>query len=443
MPVQGSREPTFIANLAGFYCGAGDKWATLLSMLLNPFTPTEIASQPNDFYGRSNELSTLERSLAKGSVVIHGPMGIGKSSLMARARLHMEGFASEQPAESVIIVGNKSIETVDDAARCLVQEMLSVDEQHNKIKFAFGSLFEFENAEVVQNFRDKHHLAVAMRSLKAEYLDRALSDQRMFVIAVDESEKCPIPIAQLVRALVTHAQQHGIRGLRFMVTGVSPFFEKMLTEDPGISRFFYKSICLEPLEREEARDLIEQKLREVVLEAKSKGHDLRIDPSVISRIVALSGGHPHLLQLLGSHLIEHEENDPDGVIDTRDLYDSLIRVCYEDRAAVYGSLLHELELYNHLDSLHTLLGFSSESPQSIVKRGFPTRIDRQLAQSVCEAAELSWFVSNNILRVLPDDKYGLVDEFLRVRLVLDQAELEYERDRLQLQLVEWKMVDDF
>src|SRR5258708_28258374 len=131
-------------------------------MLLNPFTPTEIASQPNDFYGRANELSTLERSIAKGSVVIHGPIGIGKSSLMARARLEMEGFLSEHRANSVIIVGNKGIETIDDVARCLVQEIVTIDERQNKAKFSFGSYFEFENSEVIRNFREKHHLAVVM-----------------------------------------------------------------------------------------------------------------------------------------------------------------------------------------------------------------------------------------------------------------------------------------
>ena len=147
-------------------------------MLLNPFTPTEIASQPDDFYGRTDELSALERSLAKGSVVIHGPMGIGKSSLMARARLHMEGFDSDQKAISVVIVGIKSIATLDDAARCLVQTLLTVDERHNRIKFSIGSFFEIESSELVQNFRDKHHLAVAMRALKADYLDRVLQNQR-------------------------------------------------------------------------------------------------------------------------------------------------------------------------------------------------------------------------------------------------------------------------
>jgi len=415
----------------------------IVGVLLNPFTPTEIASQPNDFYGRKNELLTLERSLAKGSVVIHGPMGIGKSSLMARARLQMEGFDSEHRAASVVIVGNKSIATIDDAARCVVQEMLTIDEQQKKIKFSFGSFFEFENSEVIQNFRDRHHLSVATRTLKAEYLDRALDDQRLLIIAIDEAEKCPVPITQLVRALVTHSQQHGIRGLRFIVTGVSPFYDQMLTEDQGVARFFYKVIPLEPMDLDEAGYLIEEKLKEVAADAKRKGHRLHVDPSVISRVIAISGGHPHLLQLLGSHLIEHEDEDPDGVIDSRDLYTSLARICYEDRASVYGSMLHNLEIYNKLDGLLTLFGLTSASPTGIVNRGFPTRIDKQSAQSLMDANDLSWFVSNNILRPSGPDAYGLVDEFLRVRLLLDQAESEHERELLEQRLINGKVRIDY
>jgi hypothetical protein len=227
------------------------------------------------------------------------------------------------------------------------------------------------------------------------------------------------------------------------VTGVSPFYDQMLTEDQGVARFFYKVIPLEPMDPGEASYLIEEKLKEVVADSRRKGHKLRVDPLVINRVIAISGGHPHLLQLLGSHLIEHEEEDPDGIIDSRDLYTSLARICYEDRASVYGSMLHNLELYNKVEGLHTLLGLTSASPLGIVNRGFPTRIDRQSAQSVMGASDLSWFVSNNILRPTGPDTYGLVDEFLRVRTLLDQAESEHERELLEQKLINGKVRIDY
>ena len=156
---------------------------------------------------------------------------------------------------------------------------------------------------------------------------------------------------------------------------------------------------------------------------------------VIERVIAISGGHPHLLQLLGSHLIEHEEDNPDGIIDSYDLHESLVRICYEDRAAVYGSTLHELELYDRLEALHTLLGLASESPERIVNRGFPTRIDKELAQSAIEPTQLSWFVANNVLRPTGPEAYGLVDEFLRVRILLDEAESQNEREMMEQRIL--------
>lgn len=210
-------------------------------MLLNPFTPTEIASQPDDFFGRRQELTTLERSLAKGSVTIQGPMGIGKSSLMARTLLQMEGFESENAARSVIVVGSKDLRTLDDAARCLLQKLVTVDQRQNKLKFAFGSFVEFESTELVETFREQHHLSVLTRMLRREYLDRILEANRLLILAIDECEKCPVPLAQLVRAIVTQTQQHSVRGVRFVLTGVSPFFQRMLSEDQGITRFFTRT----------------------------------------------------------------------------------------------------------------------------------------------------------------------------------------------------------
>jgi hypothetical protein len=404
-------------------------------MLHNPFTPTEIASDPDDFYGRAPELQLLARSLAKGSVIIAGPMGIGKSSLLAYARLHMEGFGSEHNCRSVVLVGNKGITSLDDAARWLVQQFIQIDQKTSKIKFMLPKLFEFESSEVVQNYKDKHHLQVAMRTIEQEYSQRQDKEDSMLLIAIDEADKCPEPIAQLVRALTTHAQQLGIKRLRFLVAGVSPFYEKMLAEDAGVARFFYKVIQLQPLDQSEARDLMESKLKVVLSAAREQGFPLELDPAVIGRLVTLSGGHPHLLQLLGSHIVEHENENPDGHLDSRDLHDSLVRICYEDRAAVYSSLLHELELYNHFDSLLTLLGLSSISPSNIVNKGFPTTIDRQVAQTVVEGDELKWLVSHNIIRSTSANTYGLVDEFLRVRLILDLEESEIDRKNREQKLI--------
>jgi hypothetical protein len=89
-------------------------------MLRNPFTPAEIASSPDDFFGREKELTEAKRALSKGSVSIQGQIGIGKSSLLARTRLEMEGFGTEHTATSIFAVGDKDITNADQLARTLL-----------------------------------------------------------------------------------------------------------------------------------------------------------------------------------------------------------------------------------------------------------------------------------------------------------------------------------
>jgi hypothetical protein len=166
----------------------------------------------------------------------------------------------------------------------------------------------------------------------------------------------------------------------------------------------------------------------VAAEAEAQGVRLRVDHTIVRRIVALSGGHPHLLQLLGSHLIEHEEEDPDAVLDARDLTNALRQIAYEDRTRVYTATLHMLEVHGRRDDLRTAL----EAAQS----GFPTKLSRRRAVTEIGEAAVQWLVDHNILAVADGEHYGLVDEFIRVRMLLDTADSQAEGARLERQLIE-------
>ena len=273
-------------------------------------------------------------------MAIQGAIGIGKSSLLSRVRLLMEGFGSDRVCQTVIAVGTKAIRTIDEMARLLLERFVQVDETQQKIKLSLKSIFEFESSEVYRYFKEGRHLAVLSRIIE----ERHLPDSDLLILAVDEADKCPVPLAQLIRSITTHVQHNGIKNVRFVTAGVTPYFQAMVDEDAGISRFFYKTLTLPPMPEEEAEDLVSTKLVAVRKAAQEEGTNLEIDPSVIDRVVKLSGGHPHLLQLLGSHLIEHENQDPDGILDARDLVNSLRAICYEDRARAYDAIVHVLEL---------------------------------------------------------------------------------------------------
>lgn len=388
-------------------------------MLINPFTPSEIASQPDDFFGRRLELQELERSLMQGSVAIQGAIGIGKSSLLARVRLTMEGFGSTCNSISAVSTGHKDIKDIDEAARLVLESFADVDETSNKIKLSIGKILEIESAEVCRYFVKGRHLAGLIKFMDKVNMDMILSDQQYLILAIDEADKCPIPLARFIRALTTHIQQLGIKRVRFVLAGVNPYFQKMVDEDPGINRFFYKKMTLSPMEQSDAYELLETKFHHVKEASEQNGIELSIDPTVIDRIVNLSGGHPHILQLMGSFVVENENQDSDGVIDSRNLANSLITICYEDRSHAYKSIIHFLEVHNRYDKLMQLFEVASSS--------FPTRIDRQFALSATDEETLEWFVDHNLLTILPDDYYGLTDEFLRIRMIMDE-ELQNQPD---------------
>lgn len=399
----------------------------------NPFSPSEIASNPADFFGRAQELASLARSLPQGSVAIRGPVGIGKSSLLAQARLLMEGFKSEQKSISVVAVGDKDVSTVDEAARLLLDSFISIDEKSKKVKFKLGSFFESESTEMTRYYADGRHLAILKRIVEEEYLKAYLADVDFLLLAIDEADKCPVPLARLIRSIATHTQQQGVsRRVRFVVAGVSPFFQRMVDEDPGINRFFDRTITLGPMRPEEATELIETKLGEYAVGMEEAGTRLEIDPTVIHRIIALSGGHPHVLQLMGSHMVESEKDDPDGIIDARDLLLSLRRICYEDRAWVYDAALHRLELHGRLEVFMQLLDLTPNS--------FPTRVDVSVARSNLRDEDIVWLVEHNVVSVPEPGYYGLVDEFLRIRILLDEVAAA-EGPLIEREMLDWALSD--
>jgi Novel STAND NTPase 1 len=402
-------------------------------MLINPFTPTEIASGPDDFFGRSKELDALEQSLKIGSVAIEGPIGIGKSSLLAQVRLLMEGFNnSNHKSKTFIAVGDKDIRTSDEAARLLLEAFVQIDEKNSKISFKIGNMLTLEAGEVCKYFKEGRHLAALKRIIEKEYLTSVLADGEFLLLAIDEADKCPVPLARLIRAISTHTQQQGVKSLRFVICGVRPFLQKMIEEDQGVNRFFSRKILLEQMPEQEAADLVETKLRIVVEDAKKQGVSLNVDEGIVERVISLSGGHPHLLQLLGSHLIEHENENPDGLIDSTDLYQSLSRICYENRASIYEDTLHLLELEQKISPFIDLL--------DVAESGFPTRIERVVAVETVGKENLKWLVENNFLSRASSSEYGLVDEFLRIRVLLDQTDTESEEENLEQKIIkdEWE-----
>lgn len=327
----------------------------------------------------------------------------------------MEGFSSDEKSRAITLIGYKDIKSVDEIARQALESLVDIDEQQATLKVGLKGIIEYERKSVKDNYSEGRHLATLRKVLEKRYISEVVPPKGYFIIAIDEADKCPILFAQFFRALVTHAQQSGLKNLRFAFAGVSPFMRQMVDEDNGIIRFVYKTISLDSFTEDESADLLHAKFSLVVQSSEEFGEKLAVHPDVITRIANLSGGHPHLLQLLGSHVVEHEVQDPDGIIDERDLKGSLISICYDERGWVYNSILQFMEEEAKLDAFYELLGS--------MRRGFPTTIPRGAAYQLLNREEMDWFLRNNIITER-GDHYALVDEFLKVRCYLDSDRAE-------------------
>jgi hypothetical protein len=403
-------------------------------VLRNPFTPSDIAATPDQFFGRERELQSIEASLPVGSVLIQGPIGIGKSSLLARAL----DMVAADACDTRIVVADREVQTGEAAARLVLDSLVDLqDEPRGAFRMKLGLKFlpgvepniEVESKAAAKDQREGRYLAALKKILEADYKRRQAAARRLLVIGIDEADKAAAPIARLLRSVWTHCQQVGVPDVRFVIAGVSPLHQDMLREDFGIERAFNRAVTLAPMRDTDTHELLVAKFTSVLSDAQRRDIPLRLDPEVIDRIAEVSGGHPHIVQLLGSHIIQRENEQPDGVLSLTDLIGALHRVCYDDRRATYAATLHMMENAGKLPAFTTLLGYG------LLEEGFPTRIFRQGAAEAVGAADLQWFVEHDILVPRSADEYGLVDEFLRIRLAFDAEQAE-RRAEVEAELVQ-------
>ncbi len=381
------------------------------TIMKNPFKPGDIVSNPDDFYGRAHEISALSRLIKQGSIAIQGSFGVGKSSLLSRTLLHMDGFDSDEVSTCKIVVGHGDIKTVEDAARMVLEELVDIDSASSELKVGIPDIIQYTSKAAYTLFQEGRHLAALNKILEDSAFKNFLVDGGYLIIGIDETEKCAPAVARLFRQVLTKAQLSGINNIRFIFAGVSPFVEKMVSEDQGIIRFIYETINLKPFSIEEARDFMDDKFSIAAKSSHDVGVPMNINPDAVDRIVQLSGGHPHLLQLLGSHVVEHEYNNPDGVIDNADLVGSLEKICYQKRAPVYESLIHDMKADGFFDSYLLLL--------EMMGGKFPGKSDVQETIKKINKDDMDWLISRNIVVVTSDDNYELTDELLRVRVMMD------------------------
>jgi hypothetical protein len=95
---------------------------------------------------------------------------------------------------------------------------------------------------------------------------------------------------------------------------------------------------------------------------------------------------------------------------------------------VYDSILHSLELSGKLDSVRLIV--------SKTKNRFPTRISRTSIKKLLPSETIQWLLDHNILSTPTNYHFGFVDEFIRVRMIMDSAENDDDIRSAEIKMLE-------
>lgn len=398
-------------------------------LLPNPFTPSRVANKPQEFFGRQDQIAEVPRVIRQGSIVIDGPTGIGKSSLLSQIMLAIESPVVGNGPLGVIypMICSRSLKTPEDVALRLLAEIMTPISKSTSKKFFIPKFFEYQ-VTTTNTSPDGAH---ALKKIREFLIGVVKQTEHLAVVAFDEADKCASAIAQFVRIILTATEldQSGLDRIRFVVAGVSPFYNEMIANDEGIARFVYERYSLPPFDQDEAVEFLEEKIQTVLRSPEGRQVNLHCSDDLYPLVARVTGGHPHLLQLVGSYIIDHEDGDPDNLLDYHDLVGCFQRICFQNRGPVYEKILHEIACDGHLESLKTLL--------SCADSHCPTHISRSKASTVVEDETCQYLLKKGILSFDSGwNRYRLNDEFLRIRIILDNPDTnpkELEKKLLRFQ----------
>ena len=377
-----------------------------------------MANKPDEFFGRAEELQRAPRQLQSGSLIIDGPVGIGKSSFLSQLILQVTGNYSGQPKLGIHIEQScdRSIDSPAKLSQRILGQILDANEKTYKLTIGIPKIVTWEVGSKIAKVPSDEYAIPALCDILGNLAKQA---DGLVVIAIDEADKCPKQLAQMVRIIMNNLDltQKGFDRIRFILSGVSPFYSDMIQEDPGVARFFYGKFSLLPFSFEDSVQFIEEKFQIVLSSDEATNRDLSVSEDVYSSIARITGGHPHLLQLMGAHVLDHEEDDPDNHINLRDLVGSLRSICFGTRGEVYQKQIHRLVTDKKIDALREFFAISQTSCPTTAK-GVPARdaIEHQDLEYLMNCGHVSYMSHN--------DTYVLIDEFLRIRMLLDSQVID-------------------
>lgn len=376
-----------------------------ITKVKNTFTPDRPASSVERCYGRSDEIARLVRASQQNSVAVVGPYGIGKSTLLGTAIPDIESSSNV-----ISLQLNPEIDSCDLLAKQLIHQITTglTDTVGYTIQLGLPKVasVQLTSQKVYSLYNDGLHLQALLHLIdQIEYIPDVPT-----VFCLDQCELAPKPLALFMRGL----QGLGLKGRDnniVVAVGNPPFIEEMRKTEPRIADFLVGQIDLTVLDLADARDLVRDSLLNWCEKVhKECNRTMTLEESLPNRIAILSGGHPHLLQLIGHQVIENEVNSTDWMIDGQNLNEFLTSIC--SSGGRYARLIDRLEIEGAMAPLRSLL--------TLATGDIPTKIKRTDAIDQIGEENLAKLCSMGHAYLDRED-VRIIDELFRFRLLLDST----------------------
>lgn len=318
-------------------------------MKYNPFNPNSIVST-NLFAGRKDYVLRIIRKLEyvkngmPSSFFLYGERGIGKTALAKLIKFIAENndknlgnldflvsYYSADKGQSINNVLQSSLNELTDKIS---------DNLLDKLGKRLGSLLKNGKFNIgafsvdLQSLEEKH-LAVrdqliSILSNLIETIKHDDDEKRKdgILMVVDEMQNISdIEIcAQLFRGIITTLDVKSIGHIAFLLIGYESAINDFFKADPSARRQF-DSIKLDTMPIEEAKELLIKGF---------KAAHVEWSPEALDEYILSTGGYPHLIQILGYHLIEY---DTDNFINEEDWTKAISHAAgelqYKDFAEMY------------------------------------------------------------------------------------------------------------
>ena len=257
-------------------------------MFDNPFSPL-MGGKPDSFFGRQELIGRFERALdVRGSddraLFITGTRSLGKTTLVER--LSQKAAAAGWDTFD-INAGN----ALNSLFRCLAR----FDTQSTTIApqlsvSVLGSGGSIGGSGITQT---SHYTVDDLDTLLLEVCAKA---NKGVFISIDEIQKVPLDDVSLICCAFQMASRKGF-DIALAVAGLPYAYNAVIQHDgcTFMRRCVHEELRL--LTRGEVQGAFESTFDSV------KG--LRLDSDALQRLVAMSSGHPYMMQLLGYFVVEY------------------------------------------------------------------------------------------------------------------------------------------